>query len=172
MSKDTFFSREELYELVSDMTVQVSFGKRMAGDVVFTKHRVADLPLNAFAHVLEYGVRQKVQDAGASDKTPTDKRDSGIAVWERLCKGEIGRVSADGVTDLQYEARLIAANKLRELKPEEWKELKGAEKKVLNARLDGIVAKFPAISIDAQAELDRKAAHRERMANLKIDIDL
>lgn len=167
------YTKDQLWELVNAMGVKVSFGKRMAGDVVFIECQVAELPLNALEHVLAYGVRQKVQDAGASDKTATDKRDSGIAIWERLMAGDVGRAKSDGVTDLQHEARLIAANLLRTKRPDEWNALKGAEKAKLNARLDEIVAKnAETINAQAQEKLDEKARERARLAKLSVEIDL
>lgn len=162
----------DLGKLVAEMTCTIELGKR-AGETVVITERMADFPLIAIEKIMRYGFQRVFNDKVGGIDTVEEKVKVARSVIERFKKGDVGRAMGEGVTDLQHEARLIAANLLRTKRPDEWKELKGAEKVVLNKRLDEIVAKFAdTINAQAQEKLDEKARERARLAKLSVDIDL
>lgn len=167
------YTNTELTALFADLVCGVTLGKR-AGDVTETVTcKIADLPINAIESIFRYGFQRRFNDAvGGADTSVVDKAKAVRDMIERYKRGEVGRQAAEGITDLVYESRIIAANLLRKHKPDEWKALKDADKKALNARLDEIVAKNAVIAEEAQAVLDRKAKERARAEKLAVSIDL
>jgi hypothetical protein len=166
------FNKDDLFNLFASMTCTIEVGKRSTGaHTIVLSERVNEFPLVAIEKLFRKGFQREFNDSVGGlqvDRKVIELRKM-IAEYKA---GDIGRTKGEGVTDLTYECRIIAANLLRVKKPDEWKQLKDAEKKVLNARLDAIVTRNSSIVTDAQAVLDRKSADRERMARLNVEVDL
>jgi hypothetical protein len=161
-----------MHEVVG-ATFATTLGKK-AGEPVSVTAKMGEFPDVAFRKFLAYGFQRVFNDkvGGTINGVPVplaDKLKAAQDLVARFKRGEIGRAESEGLTDITYESRIIAANLLRKHKADEWKALKDADRKTLNARLDGIIAdaRFADdIRAEAEAVLKRKADERARAEKL------
>jgi hypothetical protein len=62
------------------------------------------------AYVIHYGLKQILNDAGASKKDASDKYDAALAKLQRMIEGEVGRVSGGGMSALDREMFRLATD--------------------------------------------------------------
>lgn len=127
------------------------------------------------AFIFNYGIRQLLNDAGASFKTVDEKFDAAHAKWQRLLDGEIGRAPAAGVDSLTKEMITMATEHFHAIirKPgsgyasvKAYKAIEGKAEK-----LEAAIAARVESGVDKEAAQERIAAKKAAVANVTESLD-
>lgn len=117
------------------------------------------------AFVINYGVKQLLNDAAASGKGAEEKLGMAQKKLDRLVNGEITLQRASALDDVTKEARVIARDLVRRELAKKGQSLKDIDKTVLQKLI---------IQVAMESEITDEAAKRiaARSAAPNVDIDL